>query len=131
MRKTFLLPEADQLYLNALALPWETIVDRGGQWLIIHKFPVPIGYNCPEVSIALMVPPGYPVAQFDMAYFSPALSRIDGRPIGALTAQMIEGTNYQRWSRHRTGENPWRPGIDDVSTHLSMVNTWFEKELKK
>lgn len=131
MRKSFLLPEVDQVYIDALNLPWETITDGTGQWLFIHDFPVPSGYNRPTVLIALMIPPGYPVVQLDMAYFFPHLQRIDGKSIAAQAFQVIDGRNFQRWSRHRTGENPWRPGIDDISTHLSMVTSWFEKELRK
>ena len=131
MRKNFILPEGDQAYVNVLNLPWETILDGSNQWLVIHKFPVPAGYNCTEVSVALMIPPGYPVTQLDMAYFFPHLCRTDNRPIAALTHQMIDGKTFQRWSMHRTGENPWRPGVDDISTHLAMVAFWFERELKK
>jgi len=131
MRRSFLLPEIDTSFVESLSLPWETVIDGSGQWLLIQNFPVPLGYNLQFVSVALLIPPGYPVVQLDMAYFFPHLQRVDGRPIAALAAQQIEGKEFQRWSRHRTGENPWRPGIDDVSTHLSMVTSWFEKELKK
>lgn len=128
MRKQFVLPESDTEFLDSLGLQWETI---NGNWLILHQFPVPEGYNVSVVSVALMIPPGYPIAQIDMAYFSPHLARVSGRGIGALSFQNIDGKIYQRWSRHRTGENPWRPGVDDISTHLSLVRNWFERELSK
>jgi len=130
MRSDFLLPEADQLFLESYGLPWEAIREGNSQWLLIRGFPVPLGYNVNSVCVALMIPPGYPVAQIDMAYFHPHLSKKDGRPIGALAFHMINGQQFQRWSRHRTASNPWRPGVDDVSTHLQMVSYWFERELK-
>jgi hypothetical protein len=130
MKRDFLLPENDQAFVDALKFGLETIID-GSQWLCIHNYPVPAGYNIKEVCVALMIPPGYPTTQLDMAYFFPPLIRQDGRPIAALASQAINGKTFQRWSRHRTGENPWRPGVDDISTHLSMVTSWFERELKK
>jgi hypothetical protein len=66
-----------------------------------------------------------------MAYFFPALSRLDGKAINAISFQPINGKTYQRWSRHRTGQNPWREGIDDLSTHLSLISFWFEQEFIK
>lgn len=131
MRRNFLLPEGDQLFIEASSFAWETISDGSGQWLLVHDFPVPTGYNQTSVSVALMIPPGYPVVQLDMAYFFPHLAKLDNKPIQAITIQAIDGKNFQRWSRHRTGENPWRPGVDDISTHLTMVSSWFEKELKR
>ena len=131
MRVDFLFPETDQLFLKSLGLPWETIREGNYQWLLIRDYPVPNGYNVAKVCVALMIPPGYPSAQIDMAYFYPHLAKTDGKPIGALAFQIIGGVTYQRWSRHRTGTNPWRPGIDDVSTHLQLVDYWFERELKK
>ncbi len=130
MRREFMLPEIDVEFLESLKLDWETI-SSGGNWLLIHKVPVPEGYNLAEVTTALMIAPGYPVSQIDMAYFYPHLTRNDGKGIGALASHVIDNKNFQRWSRHRTAENPWRPGLDDVSTHLQLVHYWFERELNK
>ena len=52
----------------------------------------------------------------------------DGRPIGALSTQTIAATTWQRWSRHRTTANPWRAGIDDVASHLALVDEWLQKQ---
>lgn len=131
MRREFALPENDEAYLNGLALPWETIRCGRGSWLLIHNFPIPVGYNVPSVTVALMIPPGYPVAQIDMAYFYPHLQLVNQRQIGALAFVNIDGKVFQRWSRHRTRENPWRPGVDDLSTHLASVISWIHKALKK
>lgn len=130
-RRQFVLPQADREFLEARGLPWETIADAGGQWLLIHDFPVPVGYNTEKVITALMIAPGYPDAQIDMVYFYPPLARTDGRAINALSSQFLDGKNFQRWSRHRTAQNPWQPGEDDVSTHLTLVEGWLEKELTR
>lgn len=131
MRREFILPEGDLDHLTTLQLPWETFLEGRLRWLLIHQYPVPNGYNTREVNVAILIEPGYPVAQLDMAYFFPHLQMLNQKQIGALAFHPIEGKVYQRWSRHRTGSNPWRPGLDDLSTHLASVNFWFERELRK
>ncbi|GMU68257.1 MAG: hypothetical protein AMXMBFR37_05900 [Steroidobacteraceae bacterium] len=131
LRRQFeLLPE-DEQFLNELGLPWETIVD-GSHWVLIHDFPTNGGYNHRLVTVAIRMETGYPQAQLDMAYFFPALGRIDGKPIGAADAkQAINGKAFQRWSRHRTAQNPWRPGEDNLGTHIHLVEDWLTREFKK
>ena len=127
----FALPQADEDYLNGLGLPWETRVNAGNQWLVIHDWRLPKGYNVETNTLALRIPASYSDAQIDMVYFRSAVSRTDGRPIGALTLQPVAGENWQQWSRHRTTANPWRPGIDDVASHLSLVDDWLQREFLK
>ncbi|HVT84295.1 MAG TPA: E2/UBC family protein [Chitinophagaceae bacterium] len=131
MKRQFQLPEQDIVFLEGLGLSWETVISGGMHWVLIHNYPLPLGYNCKETSVAIKIESGYPRSQLDMAYFFPALSRLDGKPINAVTFQVIEGKQYQRWSRHRTGQNPWREGVDDLSTHMALVNFWFEQEFIK
>ena len=127
-RRDFQLPAADEEYLNGLGLRWETLREIQVQWLLIRGWKVPPGYNVAVVDLALLIPSNYSDSQIDMVYFNPALSRTDGRGIGALSTQMIEGKLWQRWSRHRTGQNPWRPGVDDVASHLTLVDEWLRRE---
>lgn len=131
MRRQFdLLPEDEQL-LNDYGLPWETVVD-GSQWVLIHDFPTHEGYNHKTVMAAIRLETGYPNTALDMVYFHPALARTDGRPIGATQAvQQIAGVSYQRWSRHRTAQNPWRPTIDSLGTHIVLIEDWLQREFEK
>ncbi len=131
LRKQFSLPEEDTEHLIARDLPWETIIEGGGQWLILHDFRVHRGYNTDTVSVAVNITPGYPTAPLDMVYFYPSLSRTDGKAISATASQGLDGKTWQRWSRHRTNENPWRPGEDSIVTHLALVEWWLERELKR
>ena len=131
LRREFRLPAGDEQYLDSLGRQWETIRDAGLLWLLIHDWRLPAGYNAPLVRVALQIPGGYSDSQIDMAYFLPHLQRVNGRPIAALSTQLIASENYQRWSRHRTGANPWRPGVDDVSTHLTLVHDWVTRELMR
>lgn len=131
MRRQFALPEGDEAHLESLGLPWETLTEAGARWLLIREWRVPAGYNHPAVSIAVRIEPGYPDTQLDMVYVFPHLARVDRVGINNLTGQSIDGKEWQRWSRHRTAENPWRPGIDDLSAHLFLVDDWFAREFFK
>lgn len=130
-RRHFALPEADEEFLDSLGLPWEALIESGVRWVLIYNFPVPSGYNYATVTVAIRIQPGYPDAQLDMAYFFPALARADSKHIGALTPFTLDGKGFQQWSRHRTGANPWRPGVDDLSTHLMLVEHWLKREFAK
>lgn len=131
MRRQFdLLPEDEQL-LNDYGLPWETVVD-GSQWVLIHDFPTHEGYNHKTVIAAIRLETGYPNTPLDMVYFHPALARADGRAIRATEAvQQIAGLSYQRWSRHRTAQNPWKANIDSLGTHIVLIEDWLQREFEK
>jgi hypothetical protein len=131
LRQDFRLPESDEAYLQGLGLTWEALLEGASRWLIIHEWTIPAGYNQGQVSIALLIPANYSDSQIDMVYFKQHLARTDGRPIGALSTQQIGGVEWQRWSRHRTGANPWRIRIDDVASHLSLVDEWLRREFVK
>jgi Prokaryotic E2 family E len=127
MRHEFSLPEEDEEYLNSLGMSWETICDGGGQWLLLHNFPFPDGYNCAAGSIAINIPSGYRTAQLDMAYFDPPLNRLDGLPLKQTQAvQQIDGRHWQRWSRHY----PWRAGVDWLATHIAHIKNWLAAGLQ-
>ena len=131
LRRQFDLLSEDEQLLNDYGLPWETVVD-GSQWVLIHDFPTHEGYNHKTVTAAIRLETGYPNTPLDMVYFHPALVRLDGRPIGATQAvQQIAGISYQRWSRHRTAQNPWRPAIDSLGTHIVLIEDWLQREFEK
>jgi hypothetical protein len=131
LSQAFSLPSVDQGYLDGLGLAWECVKDNNSQWLIVRNWETPEGYNHRRVNVALLIPPLYPDAQIDMVYFDPPLARTDGKAIGALSFCVIQQRQWQRWSRHRTSQNPWRPGVDDVATHLSLVDDWLRREFEK
>ena len=129
LRREFDLSEEDEEYLDARGLPWETIIQCNSRWVLIHRFPVPAGYTSKVVTVALSITSGYPTAQLDMVYVHPALALVNGAAIRALTSIQLDGKVYQRWSRHRTPLNPWRPGLDNIATHVSLVEEWFTREV--
>lgn len=126
-----LLPE-DRKFLDDYGLDWETIVD-GSRWVLIHGFDTQHeGYNHGRVTIAIRLETGYPTTPLDMVYVHPPLARKDCQPLRATDAtQTIAGVSYQRWSRHRTAENPWRVGEDGIGTHIFLIEDWFFREFEK
>jgi hypothetical protein len=130
MRSDFSLLSEDAEFLTDKSLRWEALIENRLQWLILYDYPVPEGYNLKSTELALQIPPAYPAAQIDMVYFFPPLVRNSGKAIRALSHQKINGKTFQRWSRHRNpGE--WRPGLDNVATHLLLVDNWLQNELKR
>lgn len=129
-RQFDLLPE-DEAFLNQYGLPWEALSDKG-QWVLIHEFSTHSGYTAEKVSIAISLTPGYPQAPLDMVYVYPSLARQDGKPIPKTQAQhQLDGKKWQRWSRHRTSQNPWRVGEDCLETHIYLIEDWFIREFEK
>jgi hypothetical protein len=131
MHREFSLTEEDEDSLNSTGLVWETIIEGNVKWLILRQYPIPGGYNLSAADAALRIPPSYPDGQIDMVYFHPALALTTGRSIQRLTPHLLENKQYQQWSRHRTAANPWRPGLDNVCTHLLQVDSWLNRELPK
>jgi len=131
-RRDFALLEEDEEFLESLGMVWETVNgDNKSQWILIHGFPVMKGYNVDAALMAINMLPGYPTSQLDMVYFHPALSRTDNQAIPNLSPVKIDEKDFQQWSRHRTAENAWRPGIDNLSTHYPLAEQWLLNEFIK
>jgi hypothetical protein len=131
MRRDFTLPPADVEFLELSKKEWETVNEKGVMRIIIHGYPVPPGYTIESVSLNFRIENTYPNTQIDMVYFFPHLIRKDGKPIGAVSGDAFDGKDWQRWSRHRTPANPWRPGIDNIETHRMLVDEWLKREFIK
>lgn len=131
LRRDFSLPEEDIDWLERTGLNYELVRVNGVLRIVLYEMPVPSGYNVRNVAVNVRIEAGYPDVQIDMAYFYPALLRSDGRAIQATCEDVFDGKTWQRWSRHRTPANPWRPGIDNLSTHFGLIDSWLTRELQK
>jgi hypothetical protein len=131
MRRQFALPAEDMEWLEATGKPFELVAEGGALRVVVQDWLLPPGYSVSSVSANVRIEPGYPDAQIDMVYFFPALALQSGRPIGALAQDQFDGKTWQRWSRHRTPANPWRPGTDNLSTHFALIQEWLERETRK
>ena len=131
-RRQVALPEEDTDALDASGVLWETVLDGGNRWVLVHGIPLPDIFLAKPTVVAIQIPSGYPPAALDMAYFHPPVQRVDGLPIPCTEATIqIEGTSWQRWSRHYTGTNPWKPAEYNVFTHYLLTQTWLEREVKR
>lgn len=130
-RREFALPENDVDWLTGTPYRFELVAESSVLRVVLYGFPVPSGYNLRAVDVNVRIDSGYPDTQIDMVYVHPVLQRLDGVPIGATCAEAFDGKEWQRWSRHRTPANPWRPGVDNLATHFALVEHWFLRELKK
>jgi hypothetical protein len=130
LRRQFDLPEEDVDFLDAQKWVWETAVLNGVQWLLVHDFKLPKGFTVKSATLGIRIVPGYPAAALDMVYVCPPLSRMDGGGIGALSLCSIDGRDFQQWSRHYAAAHPWRPDVDNVSSHLRAAEEWFQKAVK-
>ncbi len=129
-RRHFALPQEDLEWLDNTPDRFELVAEGGDLRVILYDFRVPPGYYQRQVDVNVRIEPGYPDTQIDMAYVHPALERADGRSISATCTEPFDGKQWQRWSRHRTPANPWRPGVDNLATHFGLVEHWFLRELK-
>lgn len=128
--RDFALLDADDTFLDRLGLRWETVEEVGRRWLLIHHYPVPAGYTAAQTLLALEVPSTYPGAQIDMFYTNPPLALASGRAIDCThIAATIRGVVFNGWSRHRGVGAPWNPAVDNVSTHLALVESALLKEV--
>lgn len=128
---TLELPKQDLYYLSTINNLVDFVKNGNLNWLIIRDLDIPDGYNVKKADAAILIPPHYPTAQLDMIYFYPALSRTDGKMIGTLSNQSLEGKVYQRWSRHRTAANKWNPEIDNIESHLDLMLSCLKAEFNK
>jgi hypothetical protein len=131
MRREFTLPDEDIDWLESQGGSYELISEGKVLRVVLYDFPVPPGYNMNSITANVRIDAAYPDTQIDMVYFYPALALKNGQPIKALSTDKFDGKVWQRWSRHRTPANPWRPGIDNLSTHFALVQNWIEREARK
>jgi hypothetical protein len=130
-RRDVQLSDQDHLFLDERGNPWEVIQD-GSIWVLIHDFVLPEGYTESNVTLAIRIESGYPMAQLDMVYVHPAIKRMDGKNINAADAmQQLDQKQFQRWSRHRDGNNPWISGQDSLETHFYLMEEALILELNK
>lgn len=121
------MPIEDLEFLNGeFQDSWEPVKERDKSGLIIRNYNLPPGYSPEAVDLMLLIPAEYPTSKLDMFYFFPEVSRTDGLPIGTLSSETHFGVAWQRWSRHYA----WRPGEDNIATHITFVRNALRNELR-
>lgn len=132
VRRDFALPEEEVELLDGSGLRWEAITEGGSKWLIVRSIPLPSAFVASTTSVAIQIPTGYPATGLDMAYFNPAIRRVDGGTIPCTEAtQRIDGLDWQRWSRHYTPANPWKIGEYNILTHYLLCLSWLDRDARR
>lgn len=125
-RVEFALLPQDEAHLDRLGLRWESVIDGGRRWLLVHAYPLPSGYSADVTDIAVEVPVSYPGAQLDMFYCHPPLALKSGTVIPQTdSGETITGLRFQRWSRHRQ----WDAAHDTLATHFALVDESLGREV--
>ncbi len=128
--RAFALLDVDEAHLNRLGLRWETITEANRRWLLLHDYPLPVGYTVAYTKLALEVPPTYPGAQIYGFYAYPPLALSSGRTIESTQLRgVLLGVEYHGWSRNRGQGAPWNPITDNVVTQLALVDAALAKEV--
>lgn len=127
-RRDFSLLPADVAFLANAKLRWQTVADLH-RWLIVEDHPLPAGYNVSRCTIAVEIPAGYPSAQLDMFFCNPHLSANGTAPPQTQHRQVIVGTEFQRWSRHRGTGSEWTPGVDNLESHFALIENALNREV--
>lgn len=131
VRGDFAVLDEDREYLDGKGYSWEAVAEPEVKRIVVRGFQSPSGLTPTTVDMFVILPKGYPDTQIDMVYFHPPLAREDGGQIRALVTNLFEGKTWQGWSRHRTPNSPWRQGIDNIGTHLMLVDDFLRAELLK
>lgn len=128
--RTFALLDIDEAHLNRLGLKWETVVEAERRWLLLHDYPLPVGYTVAHSKVALEIPPTYPGAQIYGFYAYPPLALSSGLEIASTQLRgMLLGVEYHGWSRNRGPAAPWDATTDNVVTQLALVDAALAKEV--
>ncbi|WP_354681198.1 multiubiquitin domain-containing protein [Cupriavidus plantarum] len=130
VRTDFTMLEEDVEYLNSKGYTWEAVATDAKR-VVMRGFQPPQGLLPTQVDAFVIIPHGYPDAQIDMVYFHPPLARADGAMIRALVSNEFEGKTWQGWSRHRTANSTWRQGVDNLATHMMLVDDFLAAELSQ
>lgn len=128
--RAFALLDVDEVHLNRLGLKWETIVEGGRRWLLLHNYPLPSGYTVGRTKMALEISPTYPGGQIYGFYAYPPLALTSGHAIASTQLRgVLQGVEYHGWSRNRGAGAPWNPTTDNVVTQLALVDAALAKEV--
>lgn len=124
----FSLPNDDLEYLNYnFGEKWEGKTHNNEKGIIINDYTLPSDYNHKIIRMMILIPNNYPMSQLDMFYVSPNITKMNGKPIGALMNENHLNEQWQCWSRHYN----WRPGEDNIATHFKVIENSLKEEIER
>ena len=130
LRRDFPLPDEDVQSLNGWELYWEAVEEGRQRAVLIYGFPLKEPFQPNKVDLKIKLPMDYSSgAALDMFFTSVQVTRADGREVPMLTqAGMFDDKAWWQWSRHYPSGTKWRPGVDNLGTHISFVQNILNEE---
>lgn len=120
-----ILPEPDVDFLVEKEFECDIYQAPNETYITFHNYDLGSAYTPTIVEMRIVVPAGYPQGNLDMYWTKPwvNLAGTATRPERADYSQSFQDgtTEWQRWSRH--APNAWRPGIDNLRTHLRTIRS--------
>lgn len=121
-----LISENDREYLQEKEYVFDVARVDPNIHLVIRDFDLPEAYTPRTADLLIILPAGYPNAALDMFWTCPDVKLANGNwPNRCESHQEYSGRNWQRWSRHFP--NPWRAGVDNIRTFLTVVRREIAK----
>lgn len=108
---------------------YQTDVQYEGQdvGVLVRAVPLRPGlFNRPTTDLLLRTTLLYPQSEMDMFWVNDGLRLANGAtPANADSVEMHFGQGWQRFSWHRN--SPWKPGRDDLVSHLEFCLARLER----
>lgn len=92
-----------------------------GNWVVIHNFALPSGYNFNQTDILILLPPSYPQTPPDWFYMDPGLRRRDGRPPHYFEEAAGRAPTLELWAAGCLHIRSWRPTNDPLTGHSLLT----------
>ena len=121
------LPQSELEFLDHRGLSYVVSEEASMTCVVLPAFPLPPGLNHAAADLLVRLSIGFPDVPPDMWWLSPAVHRLDGRPIPATEhVETHVGRSWQRWSRHLNA-GQWRSGTDGLENYIAMIRRELEK----
>jgi hypothetical protein len=118
-----LASEAEELRLKGYGLQLHPQND-GWIFTVIDQYPVPEGFNQPNTSILIKMPPNYPLGGLDM-FWTDSQLRLAGGGLPVNTS--IEQYLGRPWLRFSWHPQKWNPSSDSLASYLKFIDKRLEQ----
>ncbi len=118
--------DTQQLQAAGVDASKATIHSQAGGWsfLVIAGYTLPVGFQPAAVDLLIKLPPGFPDAQPDMFWVSPAVKTAQGSLPRATCMESLLGKEWQRFSWHLAA-GAWKPGVSTLRDFMRCISGRF------
>ena len=121
-----MLPPEDEAFLSAKVPGYQIHQEDNTVCVVFLAVKLPAGYSHAAVDVLVKLSALYPDIAPDMWWVDPPLTLQSGVALPATDVmEAIVGRQWQRWSRHFSGDQ-WRAGTDNLRSYLALIRSTFE-----